>query len=358
MQAGLGAPLRRRREDERAALRALLAEEVGLLADGEPAFESGNSSSRTHDGSSFSRRPFGSITSRMSLSSSSVGGRLSGTSSGTTSSKPVAATHLVDGHAGVHRAQPHAVVGRLEVEARTRFGDDPADLVEPARRRAELRRPGRSRCRPPRRPARRTPWASGSGPSSDVVSLIGVAGRARGSRAAAPSARCSRTDATRSSGCRSGRSGWRPSSRGAGPPTRRRTSRGTGSSLDDLCRRARRRPRRWRRAAPRRRSSSGRARSVARASRPPIIGMVPIGLARSSPSPRKHSATATAQTSARVDGRRRSSRRDLAAWYVASSGTSSHVAPGSAAHASGDRAPTRRTRAGTPRRARSRARTR
>ena len=40
--------------------------------------------------------------------------------------------------------------------------------------------------------------------------------------------------------------------------------------------------------------------NVARASRPPIIGIVPMGLARISPSPRKHSATATTHTSARV----------------------------------------------------------
>ena len=40
--------------------------------------------------------------------------------------------------------------------------------------------------------------------------------------------------------------------------------------------------------------------NVALASRPPIIGSVPIGLARISPSSRKHSASATAQTSARV----------------------------------------------------------
>ena len=39
---------------------------------------------------------------------------------------------------------------------------------------------------------------------------------------------------------------------------------------------------------------------LARASRPPIAGMVPIGLAMISPSPRKHSATAIAQNSARV----------------------------------------------------------
>src|SRR5215510_3017261 len=39
---------------------------------------------------------------------------------------------------------------------------------------------------------------------------------------------------------------------------------------------------------------------LARASRPPIIGMVPMGLARISPSPRKHSAMATQPTSARV----------------------------------------------------------
>ena len=38
---------------------------------------------------------------------------------------------------------------------------------------------------------------------------------------------------------------------------------------------------------------------VARARRPPIIGMVPMGLARISPSPRKHSAIATTHTSAR-----------------------------------------------------------
>src|ERR687898_3477529 len=38
----------------------------------------------------------------------------------------------------------------------------------------------------------------------------------------------------------------------------------------------------------------------ARASRPPIIGTLPIGLARISPSPRKASATATTQISARV----------------------------------------------------------
>ena len=40
---------------------------------------------------------------------------------------------------------------------------------------------------------------------------------------------------------------------------------------------------------------------LARASRPPIIGIVPIGLAMISPSPRKHSATAITQHSARVD---------------------------------------------------------
>src|SRR5262245_8400586 len=40
--------------------------------------------------------------------------------------------------------------------------------------------------------------------------------------------------------------------------------------------------------------------NVARARRPPIIGTLPIGLARISPSPRKTSATATTQTSARV----------------------------------------------------------
>src|SRR4051794_3506882 len=39
---------------------------------------------------------------------------------------------------------------------------------------------------------------------------------------------------------------------------------------------------------------------LARASRPPIIGTLPIGLARISPSPRKHSAIATTQYSARV----------------------------------------------------------
>ena len=40
--------------------------------------------------------------------------------------------------------------------------------------------------------------------------------------------------------------------------------------------------------------------NVSRANRPPIIGIVPIGLQSHSPSPRKHSAIATAQTSARV----------------------------------------------------------
>ena len=44
-------------------------------------------------------------------------------------------------------------------------------------------------------------------------------------------------------------------------------------------------------AAPRRRSSPGRARTRSRASRPPMAGMVPMGLAMISPSPRKHSAT-------------------------------------------------------------------
>ncbi len=39
---------------------------------------------------------------------------------------------------------------------------------------------------------------------------------------------------------------------------------------------------------------------LARARRPPIIGTLPIGLARISPSPRKHSAIATTQYSARV----------------------------------------------------------
>ena len=55
--------------------------------------------------------------------------------------------------------------------------------------------------------------------------------------------------------------------------------------------------------AMRRASPSVIARSgskVARARRPPIIGMVPIGLQRISPSPRKHSAMATTHTSARV----------------------------------------------------------
>src|SRR4029450_856396 len=39
---------------------------------------------------------------------------------------------------------------------------------------------------------------------------------------------------------------------------------------------------------------------AARASRPPIVGTLPIGLARISPSPRNASATATTQISARV----------------------------------------------------------
>jgi hypothetical protein len=39
---------------------------------------------------------------------------------------------------------------------------------------------------------------------------------------------------------------------------------------------------------------------VSRASRPPIIGMMPMGLQSRSPSPRNASATATQQTSARV----------------------------------------------------------
>src|SRR5918994_1536818 len=41
-------------------------------------------------------------------------------------------------------------------------------------------------------------------------------------------------------------------------------------------------------------------RKAARASRPPIIGTLPIGLARISPSPRNASATATTQISALV----------------------------------------------------------
>src|SRR6266550_2170666 len=40
--------------------------------------------------------------------------------------------------------------------------------------------------------------------------------------------------------------------------------------------------------------------NVAFARRPPIVGSVPIGLARISPLPRKHSARATAHTSPRV----------------------------------------------------------
>ena len=80
---------------------------------------------------------------------------------------------------------------------------------------------------------------------------------------------------------------------------------------------------------------------VARARRPPIIGMVPMGLARISPSPRKHSATATTHTSARVtrvDGHGVAHAAPPVAaarlaWYSASA-RSSHAAWNSA-HASG-----------------------
>ena len=93
----------------------------------------------------------------------------------------------------------------------------------------------------------------------------------------------------------------------------------------------------------RRASPSVMARSgskVARARRPPIIGMVPIGLARISPSPRKHSAMATTHTSARSTrpaswSRHRAlpSARSLA-WYSASSRSSQSAR--NSAHASGD----------------------
>ena len=96
---------------------------------------------------------------------------------------------------------------------------------------------------------------------------------------------------------------------------------------------------------------------VARARRPPIIGMVPIGLARISPSPRKHSATATTQTSARVGVASSSAHSSTRPSLVARPRRGRATSARNAAHASAIFAPTRRTRAGRPRRARSRART-
>ena len=89
----------------------------------------------------------------------------------------------------------------------------------------------------------------------------GVAGRAAEAEQLAPWAAPSRRW-RRCSGCRTGRSGWRPSSRGAGRDHTHVEHRAERDSSP-------RRPsasvdadghRRWRRAAPRRRSSAGRAR--------------------------------------------------------------------------------------------------
>ncbi len=108
-------------------------------------------------------------------------------------------------------------------------------------------------------------------------------------------------------------------------------------------------------ASPSVMTSSGA--TVALARRPPIIGSVPIGLARISPSPRNASATATAQTSARVKALIASPR----AARAPRTGTRPRRRPGSARGSPPRRRrPSRRRRsgAGRPRRGRSRAGTR
>ena len=221
------------------------------------------------------------------------------TGSGTTSSKPVASRTMSTVTPGCRDADPHrwssvskSNTPRLEIDAADRRGS--------GRRSARRPRPGRSR-RPTRSRRRaRTPAASGSGPSSwSGRSPCCRARRAR--RAAAPS------------GAPSGPMQamfWFPNRSIWVAPiiTWRRPDQTTSNicpnghpALDDLAVRRRRRAGSARRAGGRRRRCRrGRARRCARRGGRRGSGIVPIGLARISPSPRNASAQATTHTSARV----------------------------------------------------------
>ena len=234
-------------------------------------------------------------------------GGSSGTSSGTTSVEAGGLDHVVDGDAGVHRADPHRVVGRLEVE-HAEVRHDAADLVERGPRSGpSCGGAVVADARHARRPARRTPRRVVGHPVARRV-VDRVARARRGRRAAAPSAWPSgpmhamfwlpkrstcvapiitwrRPDHTMSNICRYGH-----------------------PRLDDLRASAvdadRQRARDQLSASPSVMTRSGSKVSAAR--RPPIVGIVPIGLARISPSPRHASAHATTHTSARVGVARRS----------------------------------------------------
>ena len=159
---------------------------------------------------------------------------------------------LLDGHAGVDRAQPQRVVRPLHVEDRE-VGDDPVDVVEAGRRRAGL--PGQLRP-----DAGDDVDALDEDPSGVPGHPVGgaVVDRVPRSPAGAEQLALGLAEVDRSprcSGCRAGRSGSRPSSRGAFRRRPRRRPCGTGSSP------RRRRP--WRRSGERRRAAGTRRRRSA-----------------------------------------------------------------------------------------------
>ena len=153
---------------------------------------------------------------------------VSGTSSAIDELEAGGRDDLVDGHAGVHRAQAHAVVGRLEVE-HAEVGDDAADLVEARRRRRRARRRGRSRRRDT------TSTCSHEHLRRVVRDPVarGVVDRVARRAAEAEQLRLRLVpvaDEREVLVAEPVDLAARPSSRGAGPTTRRRTSCGTGST--------------------------------------------------------------------------------------------------------------------------------
>ncbi len=141
-----------------------------------------------------------------------VGRRVSARSLGDDEGKPVASTTS----STVTRDAPSAAACEWSGVSKSRTAllvTTTPDLVEARSRTAASRRARRSRRPTPRRPARRRRAGVVGHPVARGV-VDGVAGRAAHAEElglrAGPSRRCRRC-----SGCRSGRSGWRPSSRGA-----------------------------------------------------------------------------------------------------------------------------------------------